>query len=507
MSNLLSDGSSRDRLRAGLAAVAAALMLRLAFRPSRTAALLLAVSLLSTAILHKRVRQHAAAVAAAPLAGVATYAGARLEAVQRTVLRVVDARLDALMAATVAEMRRNLLDPDMPAALQAVLLEGLHRAAADVRGVVRRRMLQAVETPLREKFGLSLAALAPRPPPPQLAASTAPRLERTSRMQQRHPPRSWAAWLRHHARHSTRATAWLSIAERAAETLTAAAIDARAALLYATTPYDRSMWRLFKSRAWWATTLLGLLPAIVSYPFWLLLYLCKDTGDEHQLADFITSFTASKFISNGVVSLAVGSCRYYLCVTFPSWVPCEDFQPQMAAVDVAFFLLQLVLVFAAFARLRHLPQSIAAAEGRHHHQHQRSTLGIVADAYKRRGGALHAMYFYLLFVACWVLACGVCALLFDVVMDGMAASPEDAPAAASTGTVPPRPRIFGPTAYWLRALFGICCLPFVAFKAPLVARLYIGSTPTGYDRRGVLRPVEVVHEWPAPPPAAPPHVL
>jgi hypothetical protein len=38
--------------------------------------------------------------------------------------------------------------------------------------------------------------------------------------------------------------------------------------------------------------------------------------------------------------------------------------------------------------------------------------------------------------------------------------------------------------YWIRVLHGLLSLPFLVFKLPLVMRIYVGATPTGYDERG-----------------------
>jgi hypothetical protein len=40
--------------------------------------------------------------------------------------------------------------------------------------------------------------------------------------------------------------------------------------------------------------------------------------------------------------------------------------------------------------------------------------------------------------------------------------------------------------YWIRTIYGLLAVPYVAFKLPLVTRLYVTSRFTGYSRGGDL---------------------
>lgn len=100
------------------------------------------------------------------------------------------------------------------------------------------------------------------------------------------------------------------------------------------------------------------------------------TEDEYQLVDFIVSTESAKFFSLGCWSLLVGcfKCvlvaprvtlhlasfpltlsntapsRYYLCASL-AVTSCERWGPRLNALDATFFLLQILLVWAAFWRL------------------------------------------------------------------------------------------------------------------------------------------------------------
>lgn len=151
-----------------------------------------------------------------------------------------------------------------------------------------------------------------------------------------------------------------------------------------------------------------------------------------------------------------------------------------------------------------------------------STLGGAADEFLRRGGALQLLYWYnavavalcciLAFLALCVevwraldAACSSSARIngggFDVTLDGdrafSALSPYLAPwcgaLRSSSAASPKLPPLFWPSLFWLRTLYGLSGAPYVAFKLPLVARLYLTPHATGYDRQGrtVLQRLEL----------------
>ena len=167
-----------------------------------------------------------------------------------------------------------------------------------------------------------------------------------------------------------------------------------------------------------------------------------------------------------------------------------------------------------------------------------STLGGAADEFLRRGGALQLLYWYnavavalccilaflALCVEVWRALDAVCrpssAIIdggkSDVGPDGGSAfsalSPYVAPwcsaisgassssSSSSSAASPKLPPLFWPSLFWLRTLYGLSGAPYVAFKLPLVARLYLTPHATGYDRQGRTVPQRVELRGRAAPP-------
>lgn len=140
-----------------------------------------------------------------------------------------------------------------------------------------------------------------------------------------------------------------------------------------------------------------------------------------------------------------------------------------------------------------------------------SAIGGAAELYHRRGGALQLLYYYNAVVvsAC----CALAALaLFTEAWRALDAACADGSAGVATmnggrslwGVLPlerwcsnasaggpPLPPVLWPALFWLRTLYGLAGAPYVAFKLPLVARLYLTPAATGYDREGRTVPQQI----------------
>lgn len=298
----------------------------------------------------------------------------------------------------------------------------------------------------------------------------------------------------------------------------------RAHILYGIHPYDKSSWACMKSRRWCLLTAIGMIPGFIGQLWWLLLFIMKDKSDEYQLANFIVSFESAKFFSVGVWSFVQGAVRLFLCVHVwrqdtdgISMDTCEEYGAKLTWDNVAFFILQLTLVWSCFLllplsrrRYRHAVQARPKAEReleqkqtmdsqqRHTSEQNQSgsncnrytmskwlysmyeyipltgkkdkTTKIPDDALKKysRGGYLTSMYRYFVGIVLGTIASGALTLYFM----------NDQPQWQLLGSL-----------FWVRVIYGLLSFPFVLFKLPLAMQLFVCSTPTAYDQKGqtVLR--------------------
>jgi hypothetical protein len=149
-----------------------------------------------------------------------------------------------------------------------------------------------------------------------------------------------------------------------------------------------------------------------------------------------------------------------------------------------------------------------------------TAVGIFADRYHRRGGALHLLYWYNAAVVTVCVILAICAAAAEIlrvfssylnaahictdkyvpvthssmiapvmgILKHVLCSPElsaaiparEAGSAESSST----PELFWHSLFWIRTLYGLSAAPYIVFKLPLVARLYLTSHITGYDPLG-----------------------
>jgi hypothetical protein len=213
-------------------------------------------------------------------------------------------------------------------------------------------------------------------------------------------------------------------------------------------------------------------------------FLMIDKRDEYQLCQFIMEFKGSQFFSMGFVPLVYGAFLYYLCANHGH--DCGTMGPSLRPWEIAVYLVQVTLVWAAFALL---PYSLKKGTLRH----RRPLPGEVeppgvpgcccgAERHPGRGGRLAAWVVYDL--ALFVVACTLIAV--SVTYD-------DASWALFTGAGPTGWLAAGNAAtaanvFWSRTLAGLLAFPFLLFRAPLMFKLLTHAPRTGYNRNGTCVP-------------------
>lgn len=312
--------------------------------------------------------------------------------------------------------------------------------------------------------------------------------------------------------------------------------EARAGVLYTLNPADKSVWTCAKDAEWWSLNALGTVP-VVGQAWWLLLFAMHDRRDEGRLTDFVVSFEAASLCTVGIYSLLSGAVSLLVCSAwFLDPVPCDDpvlpskrwllaaaldavsvvwtpsppraiaapggewdlgdpsgsprphndpmchacavYGPRASALDAVFFVVQVSLVWAAFAllpfsnRLRRGGAGPAAVcDAREAGGRAVSQSLLLQPWYgkppRARGGELLKLFWYFTAVAVGSAATVVAILLLGGVNWRTLA-----------------------TAFWIRCAFGLLGAPFALFKLPVIGSLFLlRSDATGYDRFGqvVLR--------------------
>ncbi|CAD8101076.1 unnamed protein product [Paramecium primaurelia] len=86
--------------------------------------------------------------------------------------------------------------------------------------------------------------------------------------------------------------------------------------LYSNYPYDRSVWKQYKTISYWFWYLVSAIPFYgISQYFYVLDFIMIDKEDEYQLVNFILSFKTMFFITQGVMKALIGYFMLYTCTT------------------------------------------------------------------------------------------------------------------------------------------------------------------------------------------------
>ncbi|POM73398.1 Hypothetical protein PHPALM_9760 [Phytophthora palmivora] len=241
-------------------------------------------------------------------------------------------------------------------------------------------------------------------------------------------------------------------------------------------PHDKTIWRSFKDPWWIAYTSVGILP-VVGQLWWIFLFIMKDKTNEHQLCQFIVGFKAAQFITLGIMHMIFGILVYVKCVVQGSMLACQKGGgPALSEGTACFFVLQIVLVWAAFFRLPYTerPQETTLYRTKSMELRER---GVFHDAFGNevhlnRGGYLMKFCGYetVSFIVIMALAGLVLWLPFESWQ---------------------RQTLF----YWIRTAYGLFSFPFLVFKIPVLANVLMHTRQMGYNEQGdtvrfVKKPLE-----------------
>ena len=150
------------------------------------------------------------------------------------------------------------------------------------------------------------------------------------------------------------------------------AAGARAAVLYALYPYDKSVWAKLRSPLFLLLTLLKCVPVAGASQIAFAALLCViDRTDEAQLVQFVLGFKGFQFVTTGILPGLVGVVLYVRDLTLPGGGGDDDADDDGAThacdrsgpaadglssltfyVDAAGFVLQCALVWLAMYLLR-----------------------------------------------------------------------------------------------------------------------------------------------------------
>ncbi|KAF4321439.1 hypothetical protein G195_005345 [Phytophthora kernoviae 00238/432] len=239
----------------------------------------------------------------------------------------------------------------------------------------------------------------------------------------------------------------------------------RGHILHHLFPHDKTIWRSFKDPWWIVYTSVGLLP-VVGQLWWLFLFVIKDKTNEHQLCQFIVGFKAAQFITLGIMHMFLGIFAYVKCIVLGSMLACQNGGgPTLNDETACFFVLQIVLVWAAFFRLPYTERPRETALYRTKSMEQRER-GVYHDAFGNevhltRGGYLMKFCGYetVSFILIMVLAGLVMWLPFESWQ---------------------RQALF----YWIRTAYGLVSFPFLIFKIPVLANVLMHTRQMGYNEQG-----------------------
>ena len=256
----------------------------------------------------------------------------------------------------------------------------------------------------------------------------------------------------------------------------------RAFILYHTLPYNLSIWQKIRDPWFYVFALIAAFPRYGVQQIWfLLLWLMKDKGDEFQLASFILQFKGLQFITIGLLSSLIGAAQYAYCAS--SFEPtCDVNGPTIEYFELGFFVLQIILVWLAFAQLPYSVKKggVTFADGTGDDSHLAEPGCCGRTKYPGRGGRLRRWVLYDLIVFILVLgALGALCFVGEVPITKWG-TPEWAE----------YEWIFKANIYWVKTLYGILSAPFILFKLPLVFGLVTHAKPTAYNQNGRCVPVE-----------------
>ncbi|ETM45048.1 hypothetical protein L914_09781 [Phytophthora nicotianae] len=345
-------------------------------------------------------------------------------AMHRTVRKVLERALDIVAA----RLKHTLKDPDMPSYLKTNIDIGIEQFMPDVKMEIFRKT--------RELFG-------------QNSTTTEEKAVK--------------------AKKSEDGSAPLSGSEGVGVAVTNRRFGlyrrVRGHILHHLFPHDKTIWRSFNDPWWIAYTSVGILP-VVGQLWWIFLFIIKDKTNEHQLCQFIVGFKAAQFITLGIMHMMLGVFMYVKCVVQGSMLTCQSGSgPALSEGTVCFFVLQIILVWAAFFRLPYTvrPQEVGLYRTKSMEMRERRVFhdAFGNEVHLDRGGYLMKFCGYetVSFIIIMALAGLVLWLPFESWQ---------------------RQALF----YWIRTAYGLFSLPFLVFKIPVLANVLMHTRQMGYNEQG-----------------------
>ncbi|CAD8209339.1 unnamed protein product [Paramecium pentaurelia] len=236
--------------------------------------------------------------------------------------------------------------------------------------------------------------------------------------------------------------------------------------LYSNYPFDRSVWRQYKTISYWFWYIVSLIPFYgVSQYFYVLDFIMIDKGDEYQLVKFILSFKTMFFITQGVMKALIGYFMLYACTTmnYIDNAYQDDCTRKGPGSSIEVFSevigqgVQVVLIWLAFFLL-----SCSKQKGKPIFQYD-DTPQMIEGCFER-GGRLKYFMFWDIF------ALGSSIGLFWLVY--------------LTQDTRPNFDNSGDFIYFTEICYGMLSFPFLIFNVPFVNGRLTKAKATAYDRKG-----------------------
>lgn len=256
----------------------------------------------------------------------------------------------------------------------------------------------------------------------------------------------------------------------------------RAVVLYELFPYDRTIWQQLRSPLYWLLMIPPAFPRYgVSQMWFILMLIMRDKSDEFQLINYILGFKGFQFFSVGVFPAIFGSFQLYFCAVKDSPDCHLGKNPSLDYWELAFFCLQVILMWGAFICLpfskkkggpvfaHPLPSEMDPPPSKF--------CGM--EVYKRRGGRLGRWVFYDTFT--FFLAAGLIAWA----------------AFASAGAIIAKDPVVRKSHEWelkttfffCKVIYGLLSFPWLLFQLPLAKQLFTHAKPTAYNKNGKTLPL------------------
>jgi len=267
----------------------------------------------------------------------------------------------------------------------------------------------------------------------------------------------------------------------------------RAAIRYHEYPYNRSIiWQLQRP-LWWVLRIIPCIPWGAILPiFFLFIFLIIDKSDEFQLVQFIILFKGTSFLSHGLIKMVVGFFLYLACTSQSTdgfTHTCSSAGPGVQTgwrvFEIAFggWILQIILAWLAFLLMpfskdkgrvklasdelkKEKNEEAAPAEGQAATLDRHKSSTDIEGGLQAGGKIRYLLFWDMIF---FLSAMGVMIwMLVDRGMDWITYN------------------VF----YTCQIMYGFMSLPFFLFQIPVIRETFTHSVPTGYDKKGRLRPLE-----------------